>query len=54
MRELADALVKRGAEVVIAGCTEIPLVLKPGMLDVPLVASTDVLAEATVATARSA
>ena len=54
MRELADALVKRGAEVVIAGCTEIPLVLKPGMLDVPLVASTDVLAAATVAIARSA
>ena len=54
MRMLADALVARGAQTIIAGCTEIPLVLKPEVLDVPLVSSTDVLAAATVATARSA
>ena len=54
MRSLADALVARGAQTIIAGCTEIPLVLKPEVLDVPLVSSTDVLAAATVAIALSA
>lgn len=54
MRALAEALVARGAEVIIAGCTEIPLVLDASMLDVPLVSSTDALASATVAKALSA
>jgi aspartate racemase len=54
MRVLAEALVASGAEVVIAGCTEIPLVLRADMLDVPLVSSTDALARATVAIARNA
>ena len=54
MRELAESLVARGAEVIVAGCTEIPLVLDAGMLDVPLVSSTDALARATVAMALSA
>ena len=49
MQQLANALVSRGAQAVIAGCTEIPLVLDESMLDVPLVSSTDILAEATVA-----
>ena len=49
MQQLANALVARGAQAVIAGCTEIPLVLDQSMLDVPLVSSTDILAEATVA-----
>jgi aspartate racemase len=53
MGALAGALVARGADVIIAGCTEIPLVLDSGVLDVPVVSSTDVLAEATVAMARS-
>jgi aspartate racemase len=52
MRDLAAALVARGAEAVIAGCTEIPLVLRDDLLAVPLVASTDVLARQTVALAR--
>jgi len=51
MQSLAGALVGRGAKAIIAACTEIPLVLTPDMLDVPLVSSTDVLAEATVAIA---
>ena len=51
MQFLAGALVGRGAKAIIAACTEIPLVLTPEMLDVPLVSSTDVLAEATVAIA---
>lgn len=51
MRRLAAALVARGADAIIAGCTEIPLVLRPADVDVPLVSSTDALAEATVAIA---
>jgi aspartate racemase len=49
--ELTDLLVSRGAETVIAACTELPLVLDQSMLTVPLVASTDVLADKTVALA---
>lgn len=48
MRELAEALVARGAQAIIAGCTEIPLVLDDTMLSAPLLSSTDVLAEITV------
>jgi aspartate racemase len=49
MRQLASALVARGAQAIVAGCTEIPLVLDDAMIDVPLISSTDILAEATVA-----
>lgn len=48
MRALADALVVRGADVIIAGCTEIPLILDAAMLNVPLISSTDMLAQKTV------
>lgn len=47
MRELAEALVARGATVIVGGCTEITLVLHDGMLNVPLVSSTGELARAT-------
>ena len=49
MRALAEGLVERGAEAIIAGCTEVPLVLLGGDVRVPLVNSTDVLVDATVA-----
>ena len=49
MRVLAEALVARGADAVIGGCTEITLVLTDSMLSVPLVSSTDELARATAA-----
>jgi aspartate racemase len=48
MRALAEVLVVRGADAIVAGCTEIPLVLDNSMLDVPLISSTDVLAQRTV------
>jgi aspartate racemase len=48
MADLAEALVARGAGAVIAGCTEIPLVLGQDAVSVPLVSSTDALAEITV------
>ena len=52
MRALALALVARGGQAIIAGCTELPLVLSDSMLDVPLLSSTDILAKHTVALAR--
>jgi aspartate racemase len=46
-------LIDRGAQAVIAGCTEVPLVLDETMLSVPLISSTDVLAQETVRLALS-
>jgi aspartate racemase len=51
--ELAERLLSRGAKTLIAACTELPLVLNSSMFTVPLVSSTDVLAEKTVALALS-
>lgn len=48
MADLGEALVSRGAGAIIAGCTEIPLVLGGDAVSVPLVSSTDALAEITV------
>lgn len=52
MRSLAQALLARGAEAVIAGCTEIPLVLGAEDVEVPLISSTDALARRTIALAK--
>ncbi len=52
MQELAGKLVQRGAQVIVAACTELPLVLDLEMISVPLILSTDVLARATVAIAN--
>ena len=49
MQRSANALVSRGAEAIVAACTEIPLVLTQDMLGVPLISSTDVLARVTAA-----
>jgi aspartate racemase len=48
----ATALVDRGAEVIIAGCTEIPIVFKGANCAVPVVASIYVLAERTLEFAK--
>ncbi len=48
MRALAQALIDAGAEAIIAGCTEIPLVMGPGDVSVPLIDSAEVLARACV------
>lgn len=53
MRELALGLIERGAQVTVAGCTEVPLVLSAGDLPIPLVSSTDALVELTVQCARN-
>ena len=52
MRRLAAALVGAGAEVVVAGCTEVPLLLAAGDVSVPLVDSAEVLAAACVKACR--
>lgn len=54
MAALAKALEERGAEVVIAACTEIPLLLRKSDLTVPLISTTEVLARRTVSLARRA
>ena len=51
MGELAEDLVARGAEVIVAGCTEVPLALAPADLAVPLADSIEILARRTVETA---
>ena len=48
MKRLAAALVTAGAEVVIAGCTEVPLLLSVHEVTVPLIDSAEVLAAACV------
>ena len=51
MVDIAGALQAAGAEAIIAGCTEVPLVLAAGDLPLPLINSTEALARATIAAA---
>lgn len=53
MAALARALVARGAQALIAGCTEVPLVLSDANAPAPLISSTDVLVERTLHDARA-
>ncbi len=48
IRGAAEHLIRRGAEVIVAGCTEVPLLLQDGDLSIPVVDATIVLAEAAV------
>ena len=48
----ANALVEKGADAIIAGCTEIPIVFKGANCAVPVIASTYVLAERTLELAK--
>jgi aspartate racemase len=48
MVRLADQLIQKGADIIVAGCTEIPLILDTKSTNVPLVSSTEVLAKRTV------
>ena len=52
MRELAAALVTAGAQGIIGGCTEVPLLLDAGDVAVPLTDSAEVLAQAGVQACR--
>ena len=51
---VAEALVAQGADVLIAGCSEVPLALADGDTPVPMINSTQVLAEKTVECATAA
>lgn len=52
MRDLANSLRDQGADSIISGCTEIPLVLGPDDWPVPCISSTDVLVARTISFAR--
>jgi aspartate racemase len=51
IRDISERLIQRGAQGVVAGCTEIPMVLKPGDLDVPVFDTLLLLARAAIAAA---
>jgi len=51
MRRLAETLIERGADLIVSGCTEFPLVLAADDLAVPLLSSTDELVRKTIAIA---
>jgi aspartate racemase len=52
MIAIADALIGHGAQAIIAGCTEVPLVLAARDVGAPFLNSTDCLVLATIAAAR--
>jgi aspartate racemase len=52
MKALAEELVAAGAQALVAGCTEVPLVLGAEDVSVPLTDSLDALARATIAAAE--
>jgi aspartate racemase len=54
MAGLAAGLVARGADVVLAACTEVPLVLSPNDVKVPLIDATGTLVAAVLARATRA
>ena len=49
MKRLAETLIEEGADIILAACTEVPLVLKTGDIAKPLLSSTDALVTATIA-----
>lgn len=50
--KLAASLVFSGAEVLIAGCTEIPLFMSSGQAPAPMLSSTDLLVQRTIKLAK--
>ncbi|HOI54693.1 MAG TPA: amino acid racemase [Phycisphaerae bacterium] len=54
MAAVAADLVRRGAEAIVAGCTEVPLALAAGDVAMPLMDTLDVLARAVVREATGA
>ncbi|NIM48798.1 MAG: amino acid racemase [Gemmatimonadales bacterium] len=52
IQAVAAGLVDRGAEIIVAGCTEVPLVLDDSDIPCPSVSSTDVLVTQTIAKVR--
>jgi len=50
--KIAQKLIDKGAEAIITGCTEIPLILKEGDVPVPIIDPTQVLAKIAIQKAR--
>ncbi len=50
--KIAQELIDKGAEAIIAGCTEIPLILKEGDASVPIIDPTQILAKIAVQKAK--
>jgi aspartate racemase len=50
--QASKSLIKQGAQAILAGCTEIPLVLKEGDLSVPVIDPISILSDAAVKKAR--
>lgn len=48
IRDVARHLIRRGSEALIAGCTEVPLVLKPGDIPIPLIEPMEIAAKACI------
>lgn len=53
MLEIATSLVVDGADAIIAGCTEVPLLLNQNNVPVPLIVSTDALVDYTISYVRN-
>jgi aspartate racemase len=51
--EIVEKLTKRGAEGIVLGCTELPLLIRPGDVQVPVFDTTTLHAEAAVEMALS-
>jgi aspartate racemase len=45
LAQAGDHVIKKGAQLIVLGCTEIPLAFNPARMDVPVVNATRVLAE---------
>jgi aspartate racemase len=52
LEAVANALVVRGAQVIVLGCTELPLVIGPRDIEVPVIDATEVLALTAIREAR--
>jgi len=53
MIAISEELIKKGAETIIAGCTEIPLILKNEDLKVPVIDPTNILAKKAIEVAKN-
>jgi aspartate racemase len=53
MKQMANELIDHGAQAILAGCTEVPLVLGQNDLSVPLIDSTEILARRCVQIAKN-
>ena len=51
--DIAEKMAAKGAQAIILGCTEVPLVIRDGDLSVPVIDATQVLADAAIRMAKA-